>query len=103
MVYSSPADIFRQQQEHATTERETSAEERGGEGAMKGVHWDPNLVSYSQQAEQAETTSTLTSMSQVMPRLLQNLTQQPYPFTGLLRSGCREKGTCITSSTGTGV
>lgn len=81
VVYSSPADIFRQQKAQATSERETPVEEKGREGTRKAVHWDPNLIDCSQ--PQAETTSTLTSTSQVMPHLLQNL---PHNFHPLLQA-----------------
>ena len=47
MVYSSPADISRPQGRNAV---ETTAEEHREEGGhgVRGVHWDPQLVSYSQ-------------------------------------------------------
>ena len=78
VVFSSPADIFRQWQadtrgttvEGVEEERVEGEEEEGeGEVVRRGVHWDPNLASYSLHGEKQETpdtTSATKSMSQVM-------------------------------------
>ena len=57
MVYSSPADISRPRGKNGTPSGGTTVEERGveeeekeeeGEEVVRGVRWDPHLVSYSQ-------------------------------------------------------
>ena len=54
-MFSSPADIFIQRQSTTTdTVKKEGEEEEEGEEVGRGVRWDPNLVSYSQEKEDQE-------------------------------------------------
>lgn len=75
VTYCSPADIFQQNRDRALSKSGPSVEaeegEEGGEVGRKGVRWDPNLISYSQQQQegQVETTSASRPVSEVMAKL----------------------------------
>ena len=53
-MFSNPADIFVQRQSTTTDTVKKEGEEEEGEEVGRGVRWDPNLVSYSQEKEDKE-------------------------------------------------